>query len=102
MNRGRGCDGYRPKRPLRATRGHCHIIFEGKDSRPRDRVPVRFWPKADIPIACKMSPSLIGRLGSSVFKLSTTAAGMSLTGSCFSSESALSLCVLKTSSVLIW
>src|SRR5262249_42448844 len=36
-----------------------------------------------------MSPSLIGRLGSSTFRLSTTtAASMSLTGSRFSSESA--------------
>jgi transposase len=35
-----------------------------------------------------MSASLIGRLGSSVFRLSTTPASMSLTGSRFSSESA--------------
>ena len=33
-----------------------------------------------------MSASLIGRLGSSVFRLSTTTVSMSLTGSCFSSE----------------
>ena len=32
--------------------------------------------------------SLIGRLGSSAFRLSTTAVSMSLAGSCFSSESA--------------
>src|SRR4249919_1857752 len=32
--------------------------------------------------------SLIGRLRSSTFRLSTTAVSMSLTGSCFSSESA--------------
>src|ERR1035437_5444386 len=32
--------------------------------------------------------SLIGRLGSSAFRLSTPAMSMSLTGSCFSSESA--------------
>src|SRR5271169_618904 len=32
--------------------------------------------------------SLIGRLGSSAFRLSTTIVSMSLTGSCFSSESA--------------
>ena len=36
----------------------------------------------------EMSASLIGRLGSSAFRLSTTAVSMSLTGSCFSSESA--------------
>src|SRR5437588_1482085 len=34
------------------------------------------------------SASLIGRLGSSAFRLSTAAASMSLAGSCFSSESA--------------
>jgi Adenylate and Guanylate cyclase catalytic domain len=35
-----------------------------------------------------MSASLIGHLGSSAFRLSTTAVSMSLTGSCFSSEEA--------------
>src|SRR6478735_1942008 len=35
-----------------------------------------------------MSASLIGRLGSSAFRLSTTIVSMSLAGSCFSSESA--------------
>ena len=35
-----------------------------------------------------MSASLIGLLGSSAFRLSTTAVSMSLAGSCFSSESA--------------
>src|SRR4030095_11215248 len=35
-----------------------------------------------------MSASLIGHLGSSTFRLSTNAMSMSLTGSCFSSESA--------------
>ena len=35
-----------------------------------------------------MSASLIGRLGSSTFRLSTITVSMSLTGSCFSSESA--------------
>src|SRR6185312_5412912 len=38
--------------------------------------------------ALHMSASLIGRLGSSTFRLSTTTVSMSLTGSCFSSESA--------------
>ena len=32
---------------------------------------------------CRMSASLIGRLGSSAFRLSTTTVSMSLTGSCF-------------------
>jgi CheY-like chemotaxis protein len=36
-----------------------------------------------------MSASLIGRLGSSAFRLSTTAVSMSLAGSCFSPDSAL-------------
>src|ERR1035437_6547644 len=40
------------------------------------------------PSLAGMSASLIGRLGSSTFRLSTTAVSMSLTGSCFSSESA--------------
>ena len=35
-----------------------------------------------------MSASLIGRLGSSAFRLSISTVSMSLTGSCFSSESA--------------
>src|SRR5882672_3295081 len=35
-----------------------------------------------------MSASLIGRSGSSAFRLSTTTVSMSLTGSCFSSDSA--------------
>src|SRR6201997_5365280 len=40
------------------------------------------WPQT------ATSASLIGRLGSSTFRLSTTAVSMSLTGSRFSSESA--------------
>ena len=40
-------------------------------------------------LRCKrMSASLIGRLGSSAFRLFTATVSMSLTGSCFSSESA--------------
>src|SRR5262245_47575604 len=35
-----------------------------------------------------MSASLVGRLGSSAFRLPTTTVSMSLAGSCFSSESA--------------
>ena len=37
----------------------------------------------------RLSASLIGRSGSSAFRLPTTAVSMSLAGSCFSSESAL-------------
>jgi hypothetical protein len=40
------------------------------------------------PHCCSMSASLIGRLGSSTFRPSAAAVSMSLTGSCFSSESA--------------
>src|SRR4029434_9499964 len=39
----------------------------------------------------RMSASLIGRLGSSAFRLSTTTVSMSLAGSCFSSDSAPTL-----------
>jgi hypothetical protein len=39
-------------------------------------------------VRASMSASLIGRLGSSAFRLSTGTVSMSLTGSCFSSESA--------------
>src|SRR4029453_7621316 len=39
-------------------------------------------------LASGTSASLIGRLGSSTFRLSSTAVSISLTGSCFSSESA--------------
>src|SRR5258707_15178110 len=42
-------------------------------------------PKAAEPVC---PPSLIGRLGSSAFRLSTSTVSMSLAGSCFSSESA--------------
>src|SRR5262249_30313535 len=39
-------------------------------------------------MVCPLSASLIGHSGSSAFRLSTTTVSMSLTGSCFSSESA--------------
>src|SRR5262249_61546830 len=39
-------------------------------------------------VAVHESASLIGRLGSSAFRLSMTAVSMSLAGSCFSTESA--------------
>src|ERR1700730_13029900 len=48
---------------------------------------VTIWVRT---VAKPMSASLIGHLGSSTFRLSTTATvSMSLAGSCFSSESAL-------------
>ena len=51
---------------------------------PSTRDPKRTCAHSDV-----TSASLIGRLGSSAFRLSTTTVSMSLTGSCFSSESAL-------------
>src|ERR1019366_73390 len=55
----------------------CHSRLSCFSIRSFNRFSIRF-----------MSTSLIGRLGSSTFRLSTTAVSMSLTGSCFSSESA--------------
>ena len=46
-----------------------------------------------------MSASLIGRLGSSAFRLFTTAVTMSLAGSCFSSESRSNTAVSALSSI---
>ena len=56
------------------------IILKGE--KPADNGPF-----ATCRLDGAMSASLIGRLGSSAFRLSTTAMSMSLTGSCFSSES---------------
>ena len=47
-----------------------------------------FGTKRKCQNASTMSASLIGRSGSSAFRLSTTTVSMSLTGSCFSTESA--------------
>src|SRR6202030_3462570 len=49
---------------------------------------VHTWHEADMGVPGLMSASLIGRLRSSAFRLSTTTVSMSLAGSCFSSESA--------------
>jgi hypothetical protein len=56
----------------------------------RDRAGARlFLLRGGSPVgARRMSASLIGHSGSSAFRLSTATASMSLTGSCFSSESA--------------
>ena len=55
----------------------------------RPRNSTELLARADRLIAAvHESASLIGRLGSSTFRLSTTAMSMSLTGSRFSSESA--------------
>ena len=70
---------YIDARPLTASSAkplatHGRTIHPGQSRRFRD-------------VGCE-SASLIGRLGSSTFRLSTTAVSMSLTGSRFSSESA--------------
>jgi len=52
------------------------------------RAPSIHGPLRQILQRERMSASLIGRLGSSAFRLSTATVSMSLTGSCFSSESA--------------
>ena len=53
----------------------------------RDRAGARLFLTTTMPRS-RMSASLIGRSGSSAFRLSAAAVSMSLTGSCFSSESA--------------
>src|SRR5213592_4997436 len=50
--------------------------------------PSTHGPKRTFGEYPSMSASLIGRLGSSTFRPSAAAVSMSLTGSCFSSESA--------------
>jgi hypothetical protein len=65
----------------------CRHIGDCGSTNPRNNGRLSWRP---LPFQTKraMSPSLIGRLGSSVFRLSTTTVSMSLTGSRFSSESA--------------
>src|ERR1700716_3040388 len=47
-----------------------------------------YWIRCCTVFMLLLLPSLIGHSGSSAFRLSTTTVSMSLTGSCFSSESA--------------
>src|SRR5216684_9183616 len=61
-------------RPLEADQEQCRLRVQKQTSKQRT-LDVRF-------------SSLIGHLGSSAFRLSTTTVSMSLAGSCFSSESA--------------
>jgi hypothetical protein len=61
-------------------------VFRGRES-PTHQPRAKSIPRAETPLAA-MSASLIGRLGSSAFRLSTTTVSMSLAGPCFSSESA--------------
>jgi len=55
---------------------------------PMDQIDIASLDIAKSGKGIWMSASLIGRLGSSAFRLSTTAVPMSLAGSCFSPESA--------------
>jgi len=52
------------------------------------RATSRLYPERHLVRRSDLVASLIGRLGSSAFRLSTTTVSMSLAGSCFSSESA--------------
>ena len=63
--------------------------FDARFSHERSLLPAAFSNRIyGVSIKATMSASLIGRLGSSTFRLSAAAVSMSLTGSCFSSESA--------------
>src|SRR5215510_14801194 len=55
---------------------------------PSYRAHPRLYLSVGLGTSAPMSASLIGHSGSSAFSLSTTTVSMSLTGSCFSSESA--------------
>ena len=66
------------RRPVRVNSGHAALKLQGPLYPPKQTSAERIG----------MSASLVGRLGSSTFRLSTAAVSMSLTGSCFSSESA--------------
>src|SRR6266487_415897 len=72
---------------IRAMKTTCAIlaIFLSLSNRLRTNRADHFRTSAR---ATEMSASLIGRLGSSAFRPSTTTVSMSLAGSCFSSESA--------------
>ena len=63
----------------RATRSAANLLTKDEAGRIAKRTSQHAQP---------MSASLIGRLGSSAFRLSTAAMAMSLAGSCFSTDSA--------------
>ena len=71
-------------RALFASYGHHHTL----QGWFRNGTPLGVSFSVTSSVRRSMSASLIGRLGSSTFRLSTAAVSMSLTGSCFSSESA--------------
>ena len=86
---------YRERHPPRGSRRYVRELAAPKTragmKRQFDRNDVRLDVRLGYPAGAAvraMSASLIGRLGSSAFRLSTTAVSMSLTGSRFSSESA--------------
>jgi len=69
----------------RQTKGAATNMFYLTPPRHISTLP--FAPRQLLGATTCMSASLIGRLGSSAFRLSTTTMSMFLTGSCFSSES---------------
>ena len=78
-------------RPMRKRPNHSRLglAFQLWNVLPPETSPARSAGSLfDSDKRRAMSASLIGRLGSSTFRLSTTAMSMSLAGSCFSSESA--------------
>src|SRR6516225_3963484 len=78
----------RPRqRSIPATWRLMKMLTEGRLADSEWWVEVRTIP-TQLYAAPHESTSLIGRLGSSAFRLSTTAASASLAGSCFSTESA--------------
>jgi hypothetical protein len=80
----------RPREEQSPGRSISHGSCLGSKSRkaPAEYLLSALPPKAATGRSLSMSASLIGRLGSSAFRLSTISASMSLAGSCFSSESA--------------
>src|SRR6516162_5068545 len=82
-----GAIDQQPNTPM--SRISAKVIFCGRSVMAHDAAdrPEREAARAVL-IGTVMSASLIGRLRSSTFRLSATAVSMSLTGSCFSSESA--------------
>ena len=64
-----------------------HLALNFRGTRRLPPLPDQFTPGENTGMG-RTSASLIGRLRSSAFRLSTTTVSMSPTGSCFSSESA--------------
>src|SRR3974390_510366 len=79
----------------RARRLHTKNAVNGKHLQSPSSLSVLraahesvFGPSRHFAVLLNLVASLIGRFGSSAFRLSTSAVSMSLAGSCFSSDSA--------------